>query len=206
MRLKLFPPLSLAVLLVFSTNLSHSQTAPAARSFAPIPITVGVGIADYSPAWNHGRLLGGALWIDYTPEWLPGPLRGLGVEAEGRDLSLNYSVKNGPLYREDVASGGALYTWRHYRRFRPYGKFLVGYGNADWHGRLPGSRQQQSRTVTTAGGGFEMDAIHRVWVRADYEYQWWPDFFDVDTPGQGSLTPQGFTLGVSYHFGQPSYR
>jgi opacity protein-like surface antigen len=206
MRLKLFPPLSLAVLLVFSTSLSYSHTAPAARSFEPIPITVGVGLADYNPDWDHGHLLGGALWIDYTPEWLPGPLRGLGIEAEARDLSLNYAVKTGPLYREDVASGGVLYTWRHYRRFRPYGKFLMGYGNADWHGRQPGSRQQQSRTVTTAGGGIEMDAFHRVWVRADYEYQWWPDFFFVDTPAQGSLSPQGFTLGVSYHFGQPSYR
>jgi hypothetical protein len=206
MRLKLFPPLSLALLLVFSTHCSYSQVAPAARSFEPIPITVGAGISEYNPDWNRGRLLGGALWIDYNPEWLPRPLHGLGIEAEARDLSMNYTAKNGPIYREDVASGGVLYMWSHYSLFHPYGKFLLGYGNADWNGKQPGVRVEQSRTVTTAGGGIEVEAFHRAWVRADYEYQWWPDFFFVDTPAQGSLSPQGFTLGVSYHFHQVSSR
>jgi opacity protein-like surface antigen len=205
MRLKLFPPLSLAVLLVFSAYPSFSQVS-AAGGIKTLPITVGVGFSGYNPDWNHGHLLGGALWIDYNPEWLPGRLRGLGIEAEARDLSLNYSAKNGPIYKEDVASGGVLYRWEHYNRFRPYGKFLMGYGNADWNGRTPGLHANQSRTVTTAGGGFEVQAIHRVWVRANYEYEWWPDFFAVDTPGQGSLSPEGFTLGVSYHFHQAPNR
>jgi hypothetical protein len=44
--------------------------------------------------------------------------------------------------------------------------------------------------------GLEYHAIHRLWVRADYEYQIWPNLL-----GDGrNLDPQGFTLGVSYDF------
>jgi len=206
MRLKLLPPLSLALLLLFSAHFSRAQVVAAAHASAPLPITIGSGFSEFNPDWNHGHLMGGALWIDYTPEFLPGPLHGLGIEAEVRRLSLGYNASNGPINREDVASGGVLYSWTHLNRFRPYGKFLMGYGNAYWNGKQPGYRVHQSRTVTTVGGGAEVQAFHRVWARVDYEYQWWPDFFAVDTPGQGSLSPQGFTLGVSYHFHQLSSR
>jgi hypothetical protein len=203
MRLKLFPPLSLAVLLVFSTHFSYSQVAAAART-KTIPLTVGVGLSSYEPDKGAGRLLGGTLWFDYSPTFLPHRLEGLGIEAEGRDLSLNRSSDQSANLREDVASGGVLYAWRHFYAFRPYGKYLMGYGNADYEG-TDGSRHHDSRTVTTAGGGFEVEAYHRVWVRADYEYQFWPDFFKATHPA-GKLNPQGITLGVSYHFGQPFYR
>ena len=205
MRLKLIPPLSLALLFVFSAHSSYSQVAAAAHLSGGIPITVGAGVSSYNTSWNKGQLWGGNVWIDYNFDWLPGPLSGLGLEAEGRDLSLDRPAKYAPITKQDVASGGVVYRWRHYERFRPYGKFLMGYGNTDWDGKA-GVRVHQSRTVTTAGGGVEAEAMHRVWVRLDYEYQWWPDFFAVDTPGQGSLSPEGFTLGVSYHFHESSSR
>jgi Outer membrane protein beta-barrel domain len=203
MRLKLFPPLCLALLLVFSTHRSFSQVKPEA-THRTIPITVGVGFSAYNPDWNSSPLLGGTLWVDYMPTFLPRPLEGLGIEAEARDLSLNRSSSQPSNLREDVASGGVIYSWSRYYRFRPYGKFLMGYGNTDYKS-IDGSRYNQSRTVTTAGGGVETQALHHFWVRADYEYQWWPDFFKGTHPA-GKLNPEGITLGVSYHFNQPPVR
>jgi opacity protein-like surface antigen len=203
MRLKLFPPLSLALLLVFSIHSSFSQVKPAATQ-RTIPIVVGAGISAYNPDWNSGHLLGGTLWVDYMPTFLPRRFEGLGLEVEGRDLSLNRSSSQPSNLREDVASGGVIYSWSRYYRFGPYGKFLLGYGNTDYTTSY-GTRYHESRTVTTAGGGIEVQAFHRIWARADYEYQWWPDFFKGTNPA-GKLNPQGITLGVSYHFNQPFYR
>ncbi len=204
MRLKLFPPMSLAVLLVFSAYPSFSQVS-AAGVVKTLPFTLGVGLSSFEPDMRAGRLLGSTLWIDYNPEWLPAKLHGIGLEAEARDLSLNRSSDQSANLREDVASGGGIYSWNRFYPFRPYGKFLMGYGNTDYEGSN-GVRHHDSRTVTSAGGGFEVQAFHRIWARADYEYQWWPDFFEMKAPSPGKLNPQGFTVGVSYHFNQAAFR
>jgi hypothetical protein len=47
------------------------------------------------------------------------------LEVEARDISLDRGDKPSN-YREDTAGGGPMYTWRHYRNFRPYGKYLIG--------------------------------------------------------------------------------
>jgi hypothetical protein len=47
--------------------------------------------------------------------------------------------------------------------------------------------------------------MRSVWLRADYEYQNWPDFYKNTKPS-GTLNPQGGTLGVMYHFGKPRLR
>jgi hypothetical protein len=203
MRLKLFPPLSLAVLLVFSAYPSFSQVA-AAGVVKTIPLTVGVGVSSYSPDFKQGRLIGASLWLDYNPQFLPGRLHGLGLEAEGRDLNANQSSDQRFL-REDVAAGGAIYSWDRFFAVHPYGKFLFGFGNADYP-TATGAPHHQTRTVTIAGGGLEIRAYHRVWARADYEYQWWPDFYRVNTSNPGQLNPQGISVGVSYHFNQPAFR
>jgi len=53
--------------------------------------------------------------------------------------------------------------------------------------------------MTLIGGGIEVRAYRNVWVRGDFEYQFWPDFYKNKTPA-GSLTPQGATLGAVYDF------
>jgi opacity protein-like surface antigen len=204
MRLKLIPPLSLALLFVFSAHLSFAQVSPAGL-VKTIPITFGVGVSSFEPDFDAGRILGGSLWIDYNPQWLPGRLNGLGLEVEGRDLSFDRAADQPGNLREDVASGGAIYAWNHYRFVRPYGKFLAGFGNVDYE-NAEGARFHDSRTVTSAGGGVEVQAFHRVWARADYEYQWWPDFYMQQFTNNGQLNPQGITVGVSYHFNQRDYR
>ena len=45
-------------------------------------------------------------------------------------------------------------------------------------------------------GTFGYRLSPRFLVRADYEYQMWPGY--VGVKGQHGLTPNGFTVGVSY--------
>jgi hypothetical protein len=195
--MKLTPRLISAVLFVVAVLPVYSQVGPAATQ-GGLPITVGVGLSGFDPTNGSGLLLGGTLWIDYTPTQLPKILNGLGVEAEARDLSLNRSSSQPPNLRLDEASGGVIYFWRHIQNLRPYGKFLMGYGNID---SMAGSvRIHDSRTVTTLGGGVDYRVYRNIFVRGDYEYQFWPDYWKSTTPA-GSLTPHGFTVGASYDFG-----
>jgi opacity protein-like surface antigen len=210
MRLRLFPPTSLAVLLVFSAHPIFAQVAPAGVVHT-LPINVGVGFSNYDTDISYGtgsspaRLSGGTFWLGYDPTFLPGKLGGLGIEAQARDLNFGHSSSQ-PFLRQDTAAGGVIYHWERHFLFRPYGEFLMGYGNADY--RTPtGIHYHQTRTITTVGGGAEFDTFHRLWVRAEYEYQWWPDFFitgdsQAGKDSAGIMNPQGVTVGVSYHFNQ----
>ena len=198
MRSKFFPRSIYAALLVVVVIPVYSQTNPAAVN-GTLPIAVGMGLSGFSPDFGSGLLMGGTLWIDYTPARVPQILQGIGIEAEGRDLSLNRSSSQPPNLREDVASGGVIYFWRGNDKVRPFAKALFGLGNIDYE--LGNSvRRHDTRTVTSLGGGLEYRAFQNIWVRGDYEYQFWPDFWKNATPA-GQLTPQGFSIGVSYDFG-----
>jgi hypothetical protein len=148
--------------------------------------------SNYSTDWS-GRLAGPTLWIDWNFYRGPSVLRGLGIEVEGRDL--NYTRTGGdPKLRQDTVEGGAIYSCLHYRNFHPYAKFLAGYGSIDFNVNLPGYTHD-SRTVYAPGGGVEYRAWRNVWVRSDYEYQFWTDFFH-----HHALNPNGLTIGVPYDF------
>jgi opacity protein-like surface antigen len=197
MLLKLSPRLIVAVLFLCAAHSALAQTVPAATE-GRSPLAVGAGVAGYNPDFEHGDLLGGAIWIDYSPERVPQMLHGIGLEVEARDISLNRSSTQ-PNLEEDTVEGGVFYSWHHYRFIRPYAKLMMGYGNTDDE-LVIGVRHHDSRTVTIVGGGMEFPTIRAVWVRVDYEYQFWPDFYKNDNPA-GYLTPQGFTVGAMYHFG-----
>jgi opacity protein-like surface antigen len=199
MRLKLIPPASLALLFVFSLCQSRAQVAPAGL-VRTIPVNVGVGFSNYNADLAGDRLNGGTFWLDYDPGWMPTKLYGLAIAAQGRDLDLGHSA-NQPFLREDVGSGGVMYRWNRHFLIRPYGEALMGFGNADYR-TTTGLHFHQTRTVTTVGGGAEFDAFHRLWVRADYEYEWWPDFFINGKPNAPQMEPQGITVGFTYHLAQ----
>ena len=204
MQMKPYLGLILAPLLVlvFAPTRALAQTAPAATE-ARLPLAIGAGFSGFNPDSGHGHLLGGTLWIDYSPKQVPQMLRGLGLQVEARDLNYGQSQTQQNL-RQDVASGGVFYSSPRYRNLRPYGKFEMGFGNMDWLPR--GDRVHQTRTVTILGGGVELRAYRSVWVRIDYEYQFWPDFFFKGAKPIGQLNPQGFTVGVLYHFNRPHFR
>jgi opacity protein-like surface antigen len=80
----------------------------------------------------------------------------------------------------------------------------MGFGNMDDMSHYP-TRINQTRTVTSLGGGVELRAFRNVWVRIDYEHQSWPDFFFKGTHPVATLNPQGFTVGALYHFSRPHF-
>jgi len=192
MRLK--PTLSLvfAALLVAAVLPVHSQVSPAANR-GGIPIVVGAGFSDFSIDWGPGqRMEGVSAWVDWYPNRLPAVLNGLGIEGEGRDI--DFGRPSGiPRMRQYTGIGGPIYAWNHHRNFRPYGKFLVGIGSIDFPPL--GAYSQDSFFVLTPGGGVEYRAWRHIWIRGDYEYQYWQQVF-----GNHDLTPTGFTVGVSYDF------
>jgi opacity protein-like surface antigen len=125
------------------------------------------------------------------------------MEVEARDLNYDRTASEEPNLRQDTAGGGVIYSWRHFAKFRPYAKLFAEYGNTDY-GSKTGPRGHDSRNFLGGGGGVEYRIMPRLWVRADYDYQSWPDFFKSTVPA-GRLNPQGFTVGAIYHFSRPRF-
>ena len=193
MPLKLNSILIPAVLFLAASLPRSSQTVPAGEE-GHLPFSVGAGFSNYDVDWGHGRMNGGALWIDWHPASVPRILDGIGLEAEARDISIGHSSTQPTNFRQDTAGGGVIYTWRHFSNFRPYGKYLVSFGSLDFHSGDP-YYNHETRTVTAMGGGAELRVFRNIRIRGDYEYQFWPDLF-----GGKTLDPQGVTIGAMYDF------
>jgi opacity protein-like surface antigen len=195
MRLKLTPKLILTALFVAVVLPVYSQVSPAARQGGP-PFVVGGGVSDFSIDYGPGkRMLGITAWADWYPNNLPGVLNGLGIEVTGHDI--NYDRPGGiGRMRQDTGLGGPIYTWDRYRNFRPYIKYVMGIGSIDF--ASSGPYRHDTFGVFAPGGGVEYHAWRHIWIRGDYEYQFWHHTF-----GPHDLTPNGFTVGASYDFRPP---
>jgi hypothetical protein len=205
MRLKPFLSSILGLMLVLEIAPALSQTTPAATS-SGLPLEIGGGFSNYSLDWGAGRRMDGVtVWADWSFYHLPGILRGLGVEAEGRDIrwGLPADLSNAALHdqgvnmRQDTVQGGLNYTWRRHRKFHPYVKYLEGIGSINFPPLLhttPAYRHD-TFTVLIPGGGVEYQLHKSFWVRGDYEYEFWEHAF-----GTSYLNPNGITVGVAYNF------
>jgi opacity protein-like surface antigen len=196
MRLKLPLKLILAALFVAAVFPVYSQVTPAARQ-GSVPIVVGAGFSDFSLDWGPGKRMEGiSAWVDWYPNRLPTALQGLGIEAAGHDI--NYGLPAGfSRMRQDTGEGGLIYTWNRYRNFRPYVRYLAGIGSIDFP--PSGTYSHDTFLVLSPGGGVEYRAWQHIWIRGDYEYQFWHQTF-----GPHDLTPNGFTIGASYDFRPPA--
>lgn len=206
MRLQSNLKLLLAIIFVSASTAGMAQTAPAATK-GGWPIEVGGGISvmdpDYGPAYPEygaGLMMGGTVWLDYLPTFLPRKFNGLGIEAEGRELDFHRSDNQPKNLKEETGGGGVIYRWHHFDRLLPYGKFLMEYGNAVY-GTGVGNTAHETRTLMEFGGGVEYRVWNAIWARADYTYQRWPGFY-YSGPGvpAPALEPQGGTIGVMYSF------
>jgi len=204
-----FAALTLGALILGSARPLAAQVVPSAES-GGLPLFVGAGVSrfntDCGPYFYSATcyLNGITVWADWNLTRLPGPplLHGLGIALEGRDLNfggptfLSNSAEQdtGSNQRMDTAVGGIIYHWRHYRRIRPYGKAMAGIGSIDFP-PLPDSPptyRHDNRTITVFGGGADVHVWRAAWLRADYEYQLWPNLFGLPN----SLTPYGVTVGA----------
>jgi hypothetical protein len=203
---------TLAAILLFAIPVL-GQAVPAAEA-GGLPLVAGAGVSGFNIDWGQdafGRtryMEGVTVWVDWHLTRLPGPsaLRGLGVEVEGRDIDfgLPASLSNAELHdagtnmRQDTGLGGVTYTVRRFRSVRPYGKFLAGLGSIDFPPlpASPPSYRHDNRTIAAFGGGADFHACRHVWIRADWEYQFWRGLFG----SPHALTPTGVTIGAVYDF------
>jgi opacity protein-like surface antigen len=182
----------LAGFFLAATIPAFSQARPAAE-LNHSQIVIGAGFSDYASDFL-GRIDGTTVWIDWDINRGPSLIRGLGIELEGRDLSFGRTA-NYPALRQDTAGGGVIYTVRHFNNIHPYGKFLASYGSIDF-GHFTPTYSHDTRTAYTPGVGVEFHAMRNLWIREDYEYQFWNNFFR-----HHAMNPNGFTIGVEYVIG-----
>ena len=90
-----------------------------------------------------------------------------------------------------------IYTTHFYRRFHPYMKFLVGDSSIDFS--LPNfpNYTHDTREMYVPGVGADTRFYKSFWLRVNYEYQFWPNFFN-----HHALNPSGVDIGVAYDFGR----
>jgi opacity protein-like surface antigen len=192
--------LPITALFILGTALPALSQVTYSAEEGKLPFTVGVGFSNFSDDWGttNPRQDGVTLWVDWRLPGLPGALKGLGVEFEGRDI--NYATPSTlPGHRMDTALGGPVYQWRRKGRIRPYAKYLLGIGSIDFPNGT--NYQHDTRTVYEPGGGVDVRFWSRLSVRAEYDYQFWHQIF-----GPNDLTPQGVSFGVVYDFGMRSSR
>jgi opacity protein-like surface antigen len=194
MRFKyLFPVLVVSLILTLIP--AHSQVNPQYQR-GGINLKVGIGPSSWDVDWGHGRMLGGTVWGDWYPGNMPPFMKGLGLEVEARDISKDPNLPPQKNMRQDTAGGGPIYAWRITDRFHPYFKGLIEDGSIDFY--PVGNYSHDTRLLIATGGGLEYRFWGPLWVRGDYEYQYWI------SPLLGhTLNPQGFTAGFAYDFSHP---
>ena len=113
--------------------------------------------------------------------------RRLGFEAQARILP--WRGPGGGLSESSYMAGPKISLAR-FRSVGFSGKFLAGGAHLSVPARSAGGGQY---FAMAPGFIADMRVTRRVFVRAEYEYQMWPNFL-----GGGGLTPNGFSFGFEY--------
>ena len=166
------------LLLGASCSAGVSQAVYAAKAPGAY-VSVGVTASGYESDYGKRLLGGGSIYVDANLT------RRLGIELEGRRLSLNSDDH----MRETTYLVGPRYSFA-VRGFRPYAKFLVGRGDFNF----PFDYAKGSYLAMAPGGGVDYQVGNsRLGLRlVDFEYQIWPQFTF------GALHPYGVSAGISF--------
>jgi len=161
-------------------------------------------------AQAHPAVLGGgkSLWAggeysnyqaDFGP---PDRLTGLGAFVDfnwnsrfAAEAELRFLHFNG--YQGEHQSNyfvGPKYTIIRYGKFRPYAKVLFGIGDI----KFPYKIGSGSYFAFAPGGGLDYRLTHRIALRAEYEYQFWPSAPGIAGEPNHGIKPNGFNAGISY--------
>ncbi len=155
---------------------------------APLSLKVGGEFSYFDAAYGGYKPMGVTAHVNFSPiVW-----DHVGGEAEGRWLILNgsqgfreYNYLAGPVYR---------ITMSEHRTLHPYVKALVGAGVIDFPNNLAYGRY----FVMAPGGGVDVSLTPRWRLRADYEYQIWPQAPGIPGLSSGAMMPNGVTVGFTY--------
>ena len=183
----MFQRLLIAALLVSTPVLAAAQSQYSAER-APVSFTVGGSYSFFDAGYGGYKVMGATAYADFSPViW-----DHIAAEAEGRWLTLNadrgfreYNYLAGPVYR---------ITLSEHHNFHPYVKGLIGEGIIDFPNQLAYGRY----FAIAPGAGVDYTLNRRWRLRADYEYQIWPQAPDIPGIPSGTLKPNGVSVGFTY--------
>jgi hypothetical protein len=158
-----------------------------------LPLVFGGGYSNFSMDWGPGHRSSGIYaYADVYP--FPAFLHNVGIEVEGRSSRWGNPIPN---LREDTGMGGAIYSYSHMERVRPYGKFLAGIGSMDFP-PIPSLPKYSHDTVfvDAVAGGADVNLYQGIWLRGEYQFQWWHNVFGAGR----TFTPNGLSVGLHYDF------
>jgi len=115
-------------------------------------------------------------------------------------LELRGTYASGSYANERSVSFGLQVSHR-FRRFHPYGDFLVGAGSIVYAVDPAPYEHSDKGLAFTYGGGLDYDLVHHFRLRLDAQQQHWNLGLNPTlAPGHSTftLTPVLFTIGVNY--------
>ncbi len=168
--------LALVLMSLLSGRALFGQSVESANA-GGVSVWVGAGISDYYLQYGGVTNLGITGFVDADS------IRRWGIEAEGRWLDYHETAN---IHAETYLAGPRYHV--NIGRFQPYVKGLAGLGSFNFpynyaHGRY---------FVVAPGGGADYFLTRRLTVRADFEYQIWPQFTF------GSMSAVGGSVGIRY--------
>jgi opacity protein-like surface antigen len=175
-----------AAILICSGRGLLAQVAPAAK-VGGLPIGVSVGVSDYDLDYGPGRRMQGLVARAGI-----GLFHGLGVDLNARTIFMNTPPEL-PRMQQTTYLVGAFYEAPGIWKLRPFARFGGGVGLIEFPSRNP-LYTRDSYTVYAPSGGLEYPITPKVFARFEYEYQFWHQY-----QGPHDLTPQGYTIGVTYY-------
>ncbi|HVZ83710.1 MAG TPA: outer membrane beta-barrel protein [Terracidiphilus sp.] len=181
-----------ALLLVLPSCIpARAQVEPAATR-GNVHLGIGGGIDYWRGDWGPVDRFGPSAWA--TAEFW----HGIGIIAEGHSMDFGDGVY-GARYTYYVGEGGVTYNYHHWRNVTPFVKGEMGFGGLSFPHKPTATYTHDTRTTWAVGGGLEYKLWRRVWARADYTYDNFPNFYSPITGYHRTLNPAGFTLGFTYH-------
>jgi opacity protein-like surface antigen len=177
-----------SIVFLFLPVLAFGQVAPSVRG-GDLDFWVGAEYSNFNPDYGFNRLSGFTALVDLNGL----VLRNLGAEGEARWLHFNQY----PGETQDNYLLGPRYRFFRFHQASFYAKLLLGGGFMNF----PDKAGSGSYFAYVPGATVEYRLSHHWAARGDYEYQLWPSapgtVFTYPKPSNG-LTPNGFSVGVSY--------
>jgi opacity protein-like surface antigen len=187
MRFKtIFTSVISTVMLVSTGGKLVAQVAPAAR-VGGRAIGIGAGFSDYDLDYGPGRRMQGLVARASI-----GIFHGLGIDVNARTIFMDTPPQLTRM-QQNTFLAGAFYEAPPIWRVRPFARFAGGLGTIEFPSGNP-LYTRDSYTVYAPSAGVEYPIVDKVYVRAEYEYQFWKEYH-----GGHYLNPKGVTLGVTYY-------
>ena len=174
-----------ALVFLAATSAGRAQASATASRFGDVQL--GGGFVNAQSDYVRSRLNGYNIYadLDFRHNF-------------GAEIEYHYLTDGDQLVHEYQRTYeiGARYS-RHYGRFQPYGKIMIGRGVQNY----PYNVANFAYNMGALGGGTDFRVRPHINLRLEYEYQHWFSFRrDALTAPNDSLTPNMLSIGAAYHF------